>query len=114
VFNLLAYQNGPQPLGHRGPPEHNLARIETIPWSDISTTGHAILNLQFFTVVACSFVFFFCFATSEWDFHFLQGCEQQTAGGEGRISLEHSLFRLDGGGLWRSREGHVLCGTDTP
>ncbi|KAK8870086.1 hypothetical protein IAR55_000656 [Kwoniella newhampshirensis] len=64
IFNLMSFQNGPQPLGHYGPPEHNLSRIESIPASMITKKMRLNLDLQFFTVVACSMVFFLCFATS--------------------------------------------------
>ena len=63
VFNLLSFQNGPQPFNHRGPPTHNLKLIERVMWDEIPQ-GHRVLNLQFYTVVACSIVFFLCFATS--------------------------------------------------
>ena len=65
IFNLLSFEHGPQPLDHRGAPYHNLSKIETVEWSRITKTGALVLNLQFFTVIACSFVFFLCFATSK-------------------------------------------------
>ncbi|WWD15621.1 hypothetical protein CI109_100043 [Kwoniella shandongensis] len=64
IFNLLSFQHGPQPLGHFGAPFHNLSRIESVPATLIAKTGRLSLNLSFFTVVACSIVFFLCFATS--------------------------------------------------
>lgn len=65
IFNLMSFQNGPQPMGHRGAPFHNLTKIESIEWSSTTTSGRLTLHLSFFTVVACSYVFFMCFATSE-------------------------------------------------
>ncbi|OXC86425.1 pheromone a factor receptor [Cryptococcus neoformans] len=64
IFNLMSFQNGPQPMGHRGAPFHNLTKIESIEWSSTTTSGRLTLHLSFFTVVACSYVFFMCFATS--------------------------------------------------
>lgn len=65
IFNLMSFQNGPQPMGNRGPPTRNMRIIEQIAWNEVSDSGRKVLNLQYFTVVACSIVFFFCFATSE-------------------------------------------------
>jgi hypothetical protein len=65
IFNLMSFQNGPQPMGHRGPPFHNLSKIEQIQWSQVKPTGRKVINLSYFTVIACSIVFFMCFATSE-------------------------------------------------
>ncbi|RXK41913.1 pheromone a factor receptor [Tremella mesenterica] len=64
IFNLVSFQHGPQPLGHRGPPVKSLSLIESISSSDLSSTNNLVLQLQWYTVVACSFVFFLCFATS--------------------------------------------------
>ena len=61
----MSFQNGPQPLGHRGPPRHNFTIVEQVTLSQVSKTGRKVLNLQYFTVVACSTVFFLCFATSK-------------------------------------------------
>lgn len=58
IFNFMSFQNGPQPMGRRGAPFHNLTIIAT-------ARGRLTLHLSFFTVVACSYVFFMCFATSE-------------------------------------------------
>ncbi|KJE05297.1 pheromone a factor receptor [Cryptococcus gattii NT-10] len=64
IFNLMSFQNGPQPMGHRGAPSHNLTIIESLEWSSTTARGRLTLHLSFFTVVACSYVFFMCFATS--------------------------------------------------
>ncbi|ODN98420.1 pheromone a factor receptor [Cryptococcus wingfieldii CBS 7118] len=64
IFNLMSFHNGPQPMGHRGPPEHNLRMVESLAWDQVKPSGRLVLNLSFFTVVACSYVFFLCFATS--------------------------------------------------
>ncbi|WVQ78574.1 hypothetical protein IAT38_000660 [Cryptococcus sp. DSM 104549] len=64
IFNLMSFQNGPQPMGHRGPPTHNLTIIESIMRSQIKKSGMLVLHLSYFTVVACSIIFFLCFATS--------------------------------------------------
>ncbi|WRT67387.1 uncharacterized protein IL334_004358 [Kwoniella shivajii] len=64
IFNLMSFQRGPQTLGHFGPPEHNLTKIESIPLSMISERGILVLRLSYFTCVACSIVFFLCFVTS--------------------------------------------------
>ena len=61
----MSFEAGPQPLGHLGPPEHDLSRIEQLSWSQLSTGNKRVLNLQWFTVIACSVVFFLCFATSK-------------------------------------------------
>jgi len=65
IFNLMSFQNGPQPLGHRGEPTHNFKIIEQIAWSEVKHSGTKVINLSYFTVVACSIVFFLCFATSK-------------------------------------------------
>ncbi|KAE8541020.1 hypothetical protein D1P53_002374 [Cryptococcus gattii VGV] len=57
-------KNGPQPMGHRGAPFHNLTIIESLEWPSTTARGGLTLHLSFFTVVACSYVFFMCFATS--------------------------------------------------
>ena len=59
----MAFQNGPQPFSHRGEPFHNLKVIEQIAWSEVKPSGRKVINLQYFTVVACSITFFLCFAT---------------------------------------------------
>nr|ODN95032.1 pheromone a factor receptor [Cryptococcus depauperatus CBS 7855] len=64
IFNLMSFHNGPQPMGHRGPPIHNLTKIESIAFHTVKPAGKLTLHLSFFTVVACSYVFFLCFATS--------------------------------------------------
>ncbi|WVQ98952.1 hypothetical protein IAU59_006084 [Kwoniella sp. CBS 9459] len=64
VFNLMSFFNGPQPMGHRGQPIHNLTRIESVALSQVSPKGMLVLRLSYFTVVACSYVFFLCFVTS--------------------------------------------------
>ncbi|WVW82815.1 hypothetical protein I302_104827 [Kwoniella bestiolae CBS 10118] len=64
IFNLMSFQRGPQPLGHFGPPMHNLRRIESIPLSLVSERGMLVLRLSYFTCVACSYIFFLCFVTS--------------------------------------------------
>ncbi|WWC60851.1 uncharacterized protein I303_103427 [Kwoniella dejecticola CBS 10117] len=64
IFNLMSFQRGPQPLGHFGPPVHNLRRIESIPLSLVSERGMLVLQLSYFTCVACSYIFLLCFVTS--------------------------------------------------
>ncbi|WWC69207.1 uncharacterized protein I206_103144 [Kwoniella pini CBS 10737] len=64
IFNLMSFQKGPQPLGHFGPPIHNLRLIGSIPLSLVSERGMLVLRLSYFTCVACSYVFFLCFVTS--------------------------------------------------
>ncbi|OCF44175.1 pheromone a factor receptor [Kwoniella heveanensis CBS 569] len=64
IFNLMSFHNGPQPLGHLGPPIHNLTTIESIPLSAISARGMLVMQLSYFTVIACSYIFFLCFVTS--------------------------------------------------
>ena len=64
VFNLLSFQNGPQLFG-KGGPDHSLTMVEQVPWTEIDSGARMNLNLQFFTVIACSIVFFLCLATSE-------------------------------------------------
>jgi pheromone a factor receptor len=65
IFNLMSFQNGPQPLGQRGDPTSNLTIIERVFLNQMSPKNKTVMNLQFFTVIACSYVFFLCFATSE-------------------------------------------------
>lgn len=67
IFNFMSFQNGPQPMGRRGAPFHNLTIIAT-------ARGRLTLHLSFFTVVACSYVFFMCFATNQT--FLLQNCPQ--------------------------------------
>jgi pheromone a factor receptor len=65
VFNLTAYTNGPQPIGNRGKPHHNLHLVESITRDQIGKTSGNIQLLQWYTVTACSIVFFLCFVTGE-------------------------------------------------
>lgn len=65
IFNLMSFRNGPQPIGHRGAPFHDVTIIESLEWSSTTAGERLTLHLSFFTVVACSYVFFMCFATSE-------------------------------------------------
>lgn len=52
-------------MGNRGPPVRNMKIIEEMAWNQISKSGMTVLNLSFFTVIACSYTFLLCFATSE-------------------------------------------------
>lgn len=62
---MTAYTNGPQPLGHLGDPKKSLKLVSTLTRDEISATSWKVQLLQWYTVTACSFIFFVCFATSE-------------------------------------------------
>ncbi|KAK4687752.1 pheromone a factor receptor, partial [Tremellales sp. Uapishka_1] len=64
IFNLVAFEHGPQPYGHLGVPAHNLSIIQPISAAELTATNILVLRLQFFTVAACSYVFFLCFSSS--------------------------------------------------
>lgn len=64
VFNLMNGTSGLNLLRWREQ-ERSISAITQIMRTDISNQGLVVYHLQFFTVVACSFVFFLCFATSK-------------------------------------------------
>ncbi|KAJ9110981.1 hypothetical protein QFC20_002748 [Naganishia adeliensis] len=64
IFNLISYTNGPSPLSKNTPPKPiSLNTIGYIPKSDITDSIWKVMLLQWYTVTACSVIFFFCFAT---------------------------------------------------
>lgn len=64
IFNLISYTNGPSPLSKITLPKPiSLKTIGYIPKSEISDSIWQVVLLQWYTVTACSIVFFFCFAT---------------------------------------------------
>jgi hypothetical protein len=68
IFNLISYTNGPSPLSKNTPPKPiSLSVIGYVPKSEIIDSQWNVVLLQWYTVTACSIVFFFCFATGEFD-----------------------------------------------
>jgi pheromone a factor receptor len=66
-FNLISYANGPQPFA-KGPSVGgpiNLATVGVVTESMVTPDMRRSMLLQWYTVVACSIVFFFCFATGK-------------------------------------------------
>jgi hypothetical protein len=68
IFNLISYTNGPSPLSKNTPPKPiSLSVIGYVPKSEIIDSQWNVVLLQWYTVTACSIVFFFCFATGKFD-----------------------------------------------
>jgi hypothetical protein len=65
---MSSYTSGPQPFIHKDQKEAKSIDLRTIGYIPLETmTGSKkrTMYLQWYTVVACSIVFFFCFATGE-------------------------------------------------
>jgi len=65
---MSSYTAGPQPFFHKDQKETKSIDLQTIgyiPLEMITGNKKRTMYLQWYTVVACSIVFFFCFATGE-------------------------------------------------
>lgn len=66
-FNMNSYQAGPQPFNraNREDKHIDLKTIGHVPKSIVNGNTQRTMYLQWYTVAACSIVFFLCFATGK-------------------------------------------------
>lgn len=63
---MIAYISGPSPLGKNTSTKPiSLKTIGYVTKSEVTDLIWKVLLLQWYTVAACSFIFFVCFATGE-------------------------------------------------
>ncbi|KAJ9110982.1 hypothetical protein QFC20_002749 [Naganishia adeliensis] len=64
IFNMIAYISGPSPLSKNMPSKPiSLKTIGYVTKNEITDLMWKVLVLQWYTVTACSVIFFLCFAT---------------------------------------------------
>lgn len=68
MFNMMAGTQGMEALRTGLEGSRSFINLRQIPLSEYIQDQDALMvyRLSWFTVIACSFVFFLCFATSEW------------------------------------------------